>query len=103
MTTERVSSATVETHYYTLGVEPAATAPQIRAAFRELILKHHPDRALAAQEQAQAVNAVVGNGTSTVQALNEAWEVLGDAGRREQYDRDLASQRGEPVFELGRC
>jgi curved DNA-binding protein CbpA len=86
----------VATHYERLGVAPTATAADIRAAYRVLAWKNHPDRAdgsesargLAAREMAE---------------VNEAWRVLGDAERRAAYDATLAwgqrpreAERAEP-------
>jgi curved DNA-binding protein CbpA len=34
----------VRDFYGVLGAEPSATAAQLRAAFRDAVLRHHPDR-----------------------------------------------------------
>lgn len=39
------------THYETLGVEPRATAEQIRRAYRELAKQHHPDTGIKGSEK----------------------------------------------------
>ncbi|MCP9882346.1 DnaJ domain-containing protein [Cyanobium sp. Alchichica 3B3-8F6] len=57
--------------YRVLGVSPAATAAEIKAAYRALVKQHHPD---------------AGGDNSTILALNAAWEVLGDADRRRRHD-----------------
>jgi curved DNA-binding protein CbpA len=44
----------------------------MRHAYRQLALRHHPDR---------------GGDLRTMQALNGAWSVLGDPDRRQEYDR----------------
>jgi molecular chaperone DnaJ len=58
-------------HYATLGVSPGATPAEIKAAYRSLVKRHHPD---------------AGGDQSTILALNAAWEVLGDGDRRRRYD-----------------
>ena len=67
-----------------LGVSPAATAAEIKAAYRTLVKQHHPD---------------AGGDSSTILALNAAWEVLGDADRRRRYDHSCRTtttrQRGK--------
>jgi hypothetical protein len=64
------------THYDTLGVAPTASAAEIRDAYRRLARRHHPDRAAERDAAAMA-------------AINEAYRVLGDAGRRAAYDAQL--------------
>ncbi len=59
-------------HYATLGVSPGATRAEIKAAYRSLVKRHHPD---------------AGGDQSTILELNAAWEVLGDGDRRRDYDR----------------
>lgn len=59
-----------------LGVSPAASAAEIKAAYRTLVKRHHPD---------------AGGDEVEILALNAAWEVLGDAERRRQYDRRHAA------------
>lgn len=57
--------------YAVLGVSPVATAAEIKAAYRALVKKHHPD---------------AGGDEVKILALNAAYEVLGDVERRRQYD-----------------
>ena len=53
-----------------------ASAAEIKAAYRSLVKRHHPD---------------AGGDDQTILALNAAWEVLGDAQRRADHDRRFAS------------
>lgn len=61
-----------------------ASAEAIRAAYRRLAREHHPD---------------VGGASEAIHAVNEAYRVLGDPGRRVLYDRSL----GEPATPIGRA
>lgn len=63
-----------KTHYETLGVAALATDAQVKAAFRKLAKKHHPD---------------AGGREDDFKAINEAYEVLSDAARRKEYDEQL--------------
>ena len=65
--------------YDRLGVAPAATADEIRAAYRRIARRVHPDRGSAGNEAAMA-------------AVNEAWRVLSDPGRRAEYDASLRAR-----------
>ena len=58
-------------HYTILGVRPDADRAVIQAAYRALARQHHPD---------------FGGDEATMAALNEAWAVLSDPGRRQAYD-----------------
>ncbi|HEY4555020.1 MAG TPA: J domain-containing protein, partial [Lysobacter sp.] len=69
-------------HYQVLKVAPDAPVEVIRAAYRALAARHHPDRRgddPAAAEQMQRVN--------------EAYSVLGDPIRRARYDALLRRER----------
>jgi hypothetical protein len=57
-------------------VEPDADPDTIRAAYRRLARRYHPDSGTAPSEPRMAL-------------INEAWETLGDAGRRRSYDAAL--------------
>jgi len=65
----------VHTHYDNLKVTRDAPAEVIRAAYRALCRKHHPDRR---SDDPQSV--------SVMQVLNAAYEVLSDPERRKQHD-----------------
>jgi DnaJ-class molecular chaperone len=64
--------------YATLGLDRRCTAEQIRAAYRLLARRHHPD-----------VNAGSTEANARLRELNAAYEILGDAERRQEYDREL--------------
>ena len=61
-------------HYAALGVSSAATLADIKKAFRQQAALHHPDRSTAADAAAR------------FRAVQEAYEVLSDDGRRATYD-----------------
>jgi len=70
-----------------LGVSPAASAAEIKAAYRALVKQHHPD---------------AGGDASTILELNAAWEVLGDGERRRRHDlRHHHDPRDQPVAASG--
>jgi curved DNA-binding protein len=62
-------------YYATLGVPKTATDKEIKQAYRKLARKHHPD-----------VNPGDKSAETTFKAINEAYEVLGDADKRRKYD-----------------
>jgi len=58
-------------YYDVLGVPTDASEADIKKAFRKLASQHHPDK---------------GGDTDKFQQIQEAYEVLGDANRRHEYD-----------------
>lgn len=61
--------------YETLEVEPTATIDEIKKSYRKLSLKYHPDRNLGQPEM-----------VAKFQQIGEAYEVLGDKQKKEEYD-----------------
>jgi curved DNA-binding protein CbpA len=70
----------VTDHYEVLQVARTAEPVVIRAAFRALARKYHPDS---------------GGSANVMKAINEAWAVLGDAARRAAYDAAGPSDAGQ--------
>lgn len=64
-----------KTPYEVLGVKPIATASEIKAAYRRLVLKYHPDTS----KEPNAADRFI--------EITEAYEVLSDPARRKEYDR----------------
>ncbi len=76
-------------HYDVLGVDPLASAVAIKAAYRKLALRYHPDRNLddrAAEDRFKEVSL--------------AYAVLGDDEKRERYDRSGTTD-GLPFGQAG--
>lgn len=63
-------------YYATLGVSKTATEKEIKAAYRKLARKHHPD-----------VNPNNKGAEDKFKEISEANEVLGDAEKRKKYDQ----------------
>jgi len=59
-------------YYDILGVKKDASADEIKKAFRKLARKHHPD---------------AGGSEEKFKEINEAYEVLSDSEKRDQYDQ----------------
>ena len=67
-------------YYRVLQVDPSANALVIQAAYRVLARIFHPD---------------VDGDALEMTRINQAWDVLGDAGRRAAYDRERAGRHPE--------
>jgi curved DNA-binding protein CbpA len=63
--------------YEVLQVQPSAEPEVVRAAYRVLARKYHPD---------------LGGDATRMIALNDAWDVLGDPVRRAAYDAARAEE-----------
>ncbi|KAK5451559.1 Type I HSP40 co-chaperone [Exophiala xenobiotica] len=75
-----------DTKYYDiLGVDPSASEPQLKSAYKKGALKHHPDK-----------NAHNPDAAEKFKDLSKAYEVLSDPQKRQLYD-----QYGEEGLEQG--
>ena len=59
-------------YYNVLGVEKTASVEEIKRAFRKLAQTHHPDK---------------GGDPERFKEINEAYQVLSDKEKRQQYDQ----------------
>ena len=68
-------------YYNILGVKKEASADEIKAAFRKKAHEHHPDK---------------GGDEAKFKEINEAYQVLGNQSKRQQYDQfGSAFQNGQ--------
>ena len=74
-------------HYEILRVPRDANSEEIRSAYRERARESHPDR----NTSPDAVDRM--------QKINEAYEILGDATRRAEYDRAWSNRGRSSRFE----
>lgn len=65
-------------YYKTLGVDRNATTDQIKQVYRRLAAKHHPDR---------------GGDKQAFQEIQEAYSILGDEQKRQEYDNPMPDMR----------
>lgn len=70
-------------YYAVLGVPRDATSEEIKTAYRQMMLQHHPDRAGGSHERSSE--------------LNVAYEELSDKFKRQAHDYDLS---GKPLMGL---
>ncbi len=62
-------------YYETLGISKDATPDQIKAAFRRMAMKHHPDKGGGSDAEAK------------FKEINEAYQVLSDPQKKSMYDQ----------------
>jgi len=62
-------------YYEVLGVDKSASAKDLKNAFRSLARKYHPDRSTEADAE------------DKFKEIQEAYAILSDSQKREQYDR----------------
>lgn len=69
-------------HYQALGVSENASESEIKKAYRGLSLKYHPDKNSSTEAQAK------------MHEINDAYSVLGDKDKKQQYDNQRTFQGG---------
>jgi DnaJ-class molecular chaperone len=74
--------------YKVLNVQRGASEAEIKRAFRKLAKQHHPDR-----------NANDPKAKERFAEVNQAYEILGDATKRAQFDRGEIDADGKPRFQ----
>jgi hypothetical protein len=80
----------LRTHYDCLKIARDAPPEVVRAAYRALSLKYHPDRPGAGSEA-----------TEMMAALNNAYDVLSDPQKRREYDDWISFVESKPARERG--
>jgi curved DNA-binding protein len=73
-------------YYQILGLAKGASEDQIKSAYRKLAMKHHPDR---------------GGDPTVFQEVQEAYNTLGDPGKRAEYDNPQPQFHGQGPFQGG--
>ncbi|KAK9373090.1 DnaJ domain-containing protein [Lipomyces chichibuensis] len=73
-------------HYKVLNCQPNASQAQIRDAYKRAALATHPDRF-------QPSSTAADTATRNFQRVSDAYFVLGDPGRRAEYDRQRETQQ----------
>lgn len=71
-------------HYEVLGVTPDASAEEIRQSYLTLARRHHPDFHTTEGDASRRT------AEQTMRAINAAWQAIGTADARRDYDRTLA-------------
>ena len=74
-------------YYQILGLENFATEEEVKKKYKELVLKHHPDK---------------GGEAEMFNRIKEAYDILKDQKKKEEFDNDLYYQidvvdKAEPI------
>ncbi len=67
-----------KSYFVILGVSPSSTDEEIKSAYRRLAKEFHPDHYTG--------------GNETFREIQEAYSVLGNAGRRQQYEKQISKK-----------
>lgn len=73
--------------YEILGIPKEATSEEIRRAYRELSLRHHPDHNHSPGANTQFLN------------IKEAFETLSNPNRRKDYDHQIDQESDAPILD----
>jgi curved DNA-binding protein CbpA len=81
----------LKNYYDLLEIAPSSSADEVKKAFRAQIAKYHPDKVQHLGKEFQAMAA------DRAAELTEAYRILGDEGRRTEYDRAVSEAGGAAV------
>jgi hypothetical protein len=81
----------VKTHYELLGLEPTASADEIKKAFRREIARYHPDKVVHLGAEFQEL------ASTRAAELTGAYKTLSDPSLRAEYDATLVSGAVPPA------
>ena len=79
----------LKNYYELLEIAPGSSAEEVKRAFRAQIARYHPDKVQHLGREFQSMAA------DRAAELTEAYRILSDVGRREEYDRAFAEALGE--------
>ncbi len=85
---ERQRKANKKTAYDVLGIEPTATAEEIKVAYKAMVKKYHPDHNESK------------NAASQFRAVKKAYDILKDEEKKAEYDANILS-RAKKVLLVG--
>jgi curved DNA-binding protein CbpA len=77
-------------YYEILGIEPSASAEEIREAYHKRAFQYHPDRHKESEEAHKKM-----------QEINEAYAILSDPIKRREYDLPRGYGNRVPKFKKG--
>ena len=80
----------IKDYYRTLGLRPDASAEQIKKVYRKLAMQYHPDR-----------NGGNHDSEERLKEINEAYQILGDEGKRRLYDLQYRQKSESHAFYEG--
>ena len=78
----------LKNYYELLEIAPGSPADEVKRAFRVQIARYHPDKVQHLGKEFQSMAA------DRAAELTEAYRILSDVGRREEYDRAFAEALG---------
>jgi len=92
---QKAKKASRKDYYKILGIEKAATEKELKTAYKKLALKWHPDKHTADTEDEKAV------ADKMFRDISEAYAVLSDKQKRQQYDVGADMEDGFQGFNGG--
>lgn len=80
-------------YYEILNCDPSDSIDDIKKSYQALALKHHPDKQFARDETG------VSNDIEQFYRIDEAWKLLRDPDKRQQYDAEMKQNKfnDEPI------
>ncbi len=98
---------TAKNHYELLGIARTASADEIKAAYRQQIKRHHPDRLAGRRaeylrqdnfKKVAEIDAQIQQAQAICQQMNAAYGVLSDPSKRRLYDLGLTARYTQQTY-----
>lgn len=77
----------VKDYYHMLGIERTASSEEVKNAYRKMAMEYHPD-----------LNQDKPGCEERLKEINEAYGILGDEGKRRQYDLVCGQPYDHQIF-----
>jgi curved DNA-binding protein CbpA len=86
----KAQASSFKDYYAILGISPDASKQEIRSAFRKLMAQYHPDKLMHMDLTDDQINEM----ESKVRDLTEAWGVLDNDSKKQEYDKKWRKEEG---------
>jgi curved DNA-binding protein CbpA len=88
----------IKDYYSILKVSRTSTLEEIKESYKRLALFNHPDKVLMnnSEKSTEEINKLTSDATENFQIILEAYTVLTDTAKKQEYDKEYEKKYGRP-------